>query len=201
VNDFTVAFDMVRPNGLFPYLLGQMVYQAVILPRSYASVRHLEAGRVDEQDERHRTVSAQEKGAQVGYTFEANLNYWGGKPSIDTVVMQISTTRRGLPDRATARPRHPDHVSAQQLDEGSNVLLLGREPPLPEHERDEGSVQRRARTPGSRRAQPAPSHRPVGEVRRDRERQPLWRGYPYTRSRSAAQAWTSTGEGTAQGSR
>ena len=48
----------------------------------------------------------------AGLTFTANPNYWGGKPAIDTVVLQILDDQARV-DRAAERsdrPRDPDQL-------------------------------------------------------------------------------------------
>ena len=90
VNNFTVAFDMVRPNGLFPYLLGQMVYQAVILPRTYRLPSDItKPGDWTSKMNGTGPFRLKENRGPAGLTFEANPTYWGGRPSLDTVVMQL----------------------------------------------------------------------------------------------------------------
>jgi peptide/nickel transport system substrate-binding protein len=193
VDDFTVAFDMVKPNGLFPYLLGQMVYQAVILPKSYRLPSDIsKPGEWTSKMNGTGPFLLKENRGQAGLTFEANPNYWGGKPSIDTVVVQIlddqarvTGMQSGQLDLAT----QITYQGAQQLDEGSNVLALR----AANHRYLNMNV---TKAPFNdvrvRQAFALALNRPqitrglwgkYGEIGND---SPLWPGYPYT-SKSVSQ--------------
>ncbi len=128
VGPYTVAFDLVSPNGLFPYLLGQMVYQAVMLPKTYRLPSDItKPGEWTSKMNGTGPFVLKENRGPAGLTFEANPNYWGGKPSIDTVVMQllddqarVTALQSGQIDLAT----QISYQGAQQLASSANVLPL-----------------------------------------------------------------------------
>ena len=128
VNASTVAFDMVKPNGLFPYLLGQMVYQAIILPKSYRLPSDItKPGEWTSKMNGTGPFKLTENRGPAGLTFEANPAYWGGKPSIDTVVVQllddqarVTALQSGQIDLAT----QITYQGAQQLESAASVLPL-----------------------------------------------------------------------------
>ena len=128
VGTYTVAFDLVSPNGLFPYLLGQMVYQAVVLPKTYRLPSDItKPGEWTSKMNGTGPFILKENRGPAGLTFEANPSYWGGKPSIDTVVVQIlddqarvTALQSGQIDLAT----QISYQGAQQLASGSAVLPL-----------------------------------------------------------------------------
>jgi peptide/nickel transport system substrate-binding protein len=128
VNDFTVAFDLVNPNGLFPYLLGQMVYQAVILPRSYRLPSDIsKPGEWTSKMNGTGPFRLRENRGPAGLTFEANPNYWGGKPSIDTVVVSILDDQArvtGLQSGQIDLATQITFQGAQQLARSATVLPL-----------------------------------------------------------------------------
>ena len=187
VNNFTVAFDMVQPNGLFPYLLGQMVYQAVILPKSYRLPSDItKPGEWTSNMNGTGPFKLKENRGPAGLTFEANPQYWGGKPSIDTVIVQllddqarVTGMQSGQIDLAT----QITYQGAQQLASGSNVLPLraANHRYLNMNVTKEPFNDRRVRE-----AFALALNRPsitqglwgkYGEVGND---SPLWAGYPYT---------------------
>src|SRR5262249_32925528 len=128
VGPSAVAFDLAHPNGLFPYLLGQMVYQAVMLPKTYRLPSDItKPGEWTAKMNGTGPFILKENRGPAGFTFEANPNYWGGKPAIDTVVMQllddqarVTALQSGQIDLAT----QISYQGAQQLASGSNVLPL-----------------------------------------------------------------------------
>jgi peptide/nickel transport system substrate-binding protein len=128
VGTYTVAFDLVSPNGLFPYLLGQMVYQAVMLPKTYRLPSDItKPGEWTSKMNGTGPFILKENRGPAGLTFAANPSYWGGKPSIDTVVLQIlddqarvTALQSGQIDLAT----QISYQGAQQLASGSAVLPL-----------------------------------------------------------------------------
>src|SRR5436309_2852419 len=90
VDDHTVRFDLNAPNGFFPYLTGQMTYQAIILPKSYQLPADLtKPGEwTDKMNGTGPFMLKQNRGA-AGFSFTANPSYWGGKPLIDDVEWSI----------------------------------------------------------------------------------------------------------------
>jgi peptide/nickel transport system substrate-binding protein len=187
VDNFTVAFDLAQPNGLFPYLLGQMVYQAVILPRSYRLPSDIsKPGEWTSKMNGTGPFMLKENRGPAGLTFEANPNYWGGKPSIDTVILEplddqarVTGLQSGQLDLAT----QITYQGAQQLASGSNVL--------PIHSANHRYVNMNVtkapfNDPRVRQAFALALNRPgilhglwgkYGEIGND---SPLWPGYPYT---------------------
>jgi peptide/nickel transport system substrate-binding protein len=90
VDDQTVRFDLVAPNGFFPYLTGQMTYQAVILPASYQLPQDLtKPGDWTAHMNGTGPFKLKENRGAAGLSFVANANYWGGKPAIDGVEWSI----------------------------------------------------------------------------------------------------------------
>jgi peptide/nickel transport system substrate-binding protein len=86
----TVVFDLAAANGLFPYLTAQQTYQAIVLPKSYKIPADLsKPGEWTSKMNGTGPFRLKENRGAAGLTFEANPNYWGGRPSIDTVTWQI----------------------------------------------------------------------------------------------------------------
>jgi peptide/nickel transport system substrate-binding protein len=193
VNDFAVRFNLANPNGLFPYLLGQMVYQAVILPRTY---------RLPEDITRPGEWTARMNGTgpfrlvenrgPAGLTFEANPNYWGGRPALDRVVVSILDDQArvtGLQSGQIDLATQITFQGAQQLARRATVL------PLRAANHRYLNMNVRAEPFNDVRVRQAFAlalNRPAitrglwgrfGEIGND---SPLWPGYPYT-SRSVPQ--------------
>ena len=99
-----------RPNGFFPYLTSQQTYQAIILPKSYQLPSDLtKPGEWTSKMNGTGPFKLKENRGAAGFSFEANPNYWGGKPAIDTVDWQILEDQARV-DRAperSDRPRDP----------------------------------------------------------------------------------------------
>src|SRR3954451_23475609 len=90
VDDQTVRFDLDAPNGFFPYLTGQMTYQAIILPKSYQLPSDLsKPGEYTSKMNGTGPFMLKENRGAAGFTFVSNPSYWGGKPAIDTVAYSI----------------------------------------------------------------------------------------------------------------
>ena len=86
----SVVFDLDAANGFFPYLTGQMTYQAIILPKSYQLPSDLsKPGDWTSKMNGTGPFKLKENRGAAGFTFVANPDYWGGKPAIDTVVVQV----------------------------------------------------------------------------------------------------------------
>ena len=187
VNNFTVAFDLTRPNGLFPYLLGQMVYQAVILPRSYRLPSDItKPGEWTSKMNGTGPFRLKENRGPAGLTFEANPTYWGGRPSIDTVVVQILDDQArvtGLQSGQIDLATQITYQGAQQLASSATVLPLR----AANHRYLNMNVKKAPfNDVRVRQAFALALNRPgitqglwgrYGEVGND---SPLWPGYPYT---------------------
>ena len=187
VNNFTVAFDLVNPNGLFPYLLGQMVYQAVILPRSYRLPSDItKPGDWTSNMNGTGPFKLKENRGAAGLTFEANPQYWGGRPSIGQVVVQILDDQArvtGLQSGQIDLATQITYQGAQQLQSGSTVLPLR----AANHRYLNMNVTKEPfNDVRVRQAFALALNRPsitqglwgrYGEVGND---SPLWPGYPYT---------------------
>ncbi len=183
----TVAFDMVKANGLFPYLLGQMVYQAVILPKTYRLPSDIsKPGEWTANMNGTGPFVLKENRGAAGFTFEANPTYWGGKPSIDTVEVQllddqarVTALQSGQIDLAT----QITYQGAQQLESAASVLPLR----AANHRYLNMNVTKAPfDDPRVREAFALALNRPqieqglwgkYGEVGND---SPFWPGYPYT---------------------
>jgi peptide/nickel transport system substrate-binding protein len=187
VNTNTVAFDMVQPNGLFPYLLGQMVYQAIILPKSYRLPSDItKPGEWTSKMNGTGPFRLKENRGPAGLTFEANPNYWGGKPSIDTVVVQLLDDQArvtGLQSGQIDLATQITYQGAQQLERTATVLPLR----AANHRYLNMNVTKAPfNDPRVRQAFALALGRPAitqglwgkyGEIGND---SPLWPGYPYT---------------------
>jgi peptide/nickel transport system substrate-binding protein len=86
----TVVFDLAASNNFFPYALSQQTYQAIILPKTYKIPADLtKPGEWTSKMNGTGPFKLKENRGAAGLTFEANPDYWGGKPSIDTITWQI----------------------------------------------------------------------------------------------------------------
>ena len=86
VDDSTVKFSLDAPNGIFPYLLGGMTYQAIVLPKTYQMPADLtKPGDWTSKMNGTGPFKLKENRGQAGLSFVANDAYWGGKPAIDAV--------------------------------------------------------------------------------------------------------------------
>jgi peptide/nickel transport system substrate-binding protein len=85
-----VRFDMEGPFGLFPYLTAQMTYQAIILPKSYKMPTDLQKpGEFTTKMNGTGPFRLKENRGAGGISWVANDQYWGGRPAIDAVEMQV----------------------------------------------------------------------------------------------------------------
>jgi peptide/nickel transport system substrate-binding protein len=90
VGSKAVQFDLEAPNGLFPYLTGQMTYQAVILPKSYKMPSDLsKPGEWTQHMNGTGPFKLKANRGAAGLSFVANDQYWGGKPALDALEIQI----------------------------------------------------------------------------------------------------------------
>jgi peptide/nickel transport system substrate-binding protein len=190
VNNFAVAFDLVRPNGLFPYLLGQMVYQAVMLPRSYRLPSDItRPGEWTSNMNGTGPFKLVENRGPAGLTFEANPTYWGGRPAIDRVVVQLLDDQArvtGLQSGQIDLATQITYQGAQQLASSARVLPLR----AANHRYLNMNVKKAPfNDPRVRQAFALALNRPgitqglwgkYGELGND---SPLWPGYPYTSKR------------------
>jgi peptide/nickel transport system substrate-binding protein len=129
VDNRRVRFDLAAANGFFPYLLGQMTYQAIILPASYRLPSDL--SKPGEWTSRMNGTGPfmlrQNRGA-AGISFTANPNYWGGRPAIDAVEYvfledqaRVTALQSGQIDLNV----QTSYQGAQQLDRANmNVIPL-----------------------------------------------------------------------------
>ena len=200
-----VRFDLEAPNGLFPYLTAQMTYQSIILPASYKLPTDLQKpGEFTSKMNGTGPFRLLENRGPGGITWEANPTYWGGRPAIDRVEMQV------LDDQARVTALQSGQIDlAVQVSYECAAAAAGEqegpadshcEPPLPEHERHQGAVQRRPGTPGDRAGVGPPGHRtrPLGPVRGGRQRQPdVGRISVHGEERPTAQAQYRAGAGAA----
>jgi peptide/nickel transport system substrate-binding protein len=129
VDASTVKFDLDAANGFFPYLLGQMTYQAIILPKTYQLPADLsKPGEWTTKMNGTGPFKLKENRGQAGLSFVANDDYWGGRPSIDAVEFQVlednarvAALRGGQVDIAV----QISYDGARQLGSGSQVLPIG----------------------------------------------------------------------------
>jgi peptide/nickel transport system substrate-binding protein len=85
-----VRFELEAPNGLFPYLTGQMTYQSVILPKSYKLPSDItKPGDWTAHMNGTGPFKLKQNRGAGGISFVANNQYWGGRPSIDAIEVQF----------------------------------------------------------------------------------------------------------------
>src|SRR5438067_3513200 len=128
VDDHTVRFDLDSANGFFPYLTGQMTYQAIILPKSYQLPSDLaKPGEFTTKMNGTGPFSLKENRGPAGLTFVANPNYWGGKPAIDTVeysILEDQARVTALQSGQIDLAHQISYQGAQQLQGHANVIPL-----------------------------------------------------------------------------
>jgi len=124
----TVRFDLDSANGFFPYLTGQMTYQALILPKNYQLPSDLtKPGEYTSKMNGTGPFSLKENRGAAGLTFVANPNYWGGKPAIDTVeysILEDQARVTALQSGQIDLAHQISYQGAQQLQGHANVLPL-----------------------------------------------------------------------------
>ena len=129
VDDRRVRFDLAAANGFFPYLLGQMTYQAIILPASYKLPSDLsKPGEWTSRMNGTGPFTLRQNRGAAGISFSANPNYWGGRPSLDAVEYvfledqaRVTALQSGQIDLAV----QVQYQGAQQLDRANmNVIPL-----------------------------------------------------------------------------
>jgi peptide/nickel transport system substrate-binding protein len=127
VNNRTVRFDLDAANGFFPYLLGQMTYQAIILPKSYELPSDLsKPGEWTSKMNGTGPFKLKQNRGAAGISFESNPGYWGGRPSLDSVEYtfledqaRVTALQSGQIDLAV----QVSYQGAQQLDRANlNVI-------------------------------------------------------------------------------
>jgi len=128
VDDHTVRFDLDSANGFFPYLTGQMTYQAIILPKSYQLPSDLsKPGEYTSKMNGTGPFTLKENRGPAGLTFVANPNYWGGKPAIDTVeysILEDQARVTALQSGQIDLAHQISYQGAQQLQGHANVIPL-----------------------------------------------------------------------------
>ena len=123
-----VRFDLAVPFGLFPYLTAQMTYQAIILPKSYKTPTDLsKPGEFTTKMNGTGPFRLKENRGPGGISWEANPNYWGGRPAIDTIEMQILDDQA----RVTALQSGQIDLAVQVSYEGAQQLQRAGKKVLP----------------------------------------------------------------------
>ncbi|MBA2741824.1 MAG: ABC transporter substrate-binding protein [Actinobacteria bacterium] len=123
-----VRFDLEAPNGLFPYLTGQMTYQSIILPRSYKMPTDLsKPGEFTSKMNGTGPFRLKENRGPGGISWEANPTYWGGRPALDEVDMQILDDQA----RVTALQSGQIDLAVQVTYEGARQLQRAGKKVLP----------------------------------------------------------------------
>jgi peptide/nickel transport system substrate-binding protein len=129
VDNRTVRFDLEAANGFFPYLLGQMTYQAIILPKSYQLPSDLsKPGEWTAKMNGTGPFMLKQNRGAAGISFTANPNYWGGRPALDAVEFsfledqpRVTALQSGQIDLAV----QVQYQGAQQLERANlNVIPL-----------------------------------------------------------------------------
>ncbi|MFL5927657.1 MAG: ABC transporter substrate-binding protein [Gaiellaceae bacterium] len=128
VDDHTVRFDLNASNGFFPYLTGQMTYQAIILPKSYQLPSDLsKPGEFTSKMNGTGPFMLKENRGAAGFTFVANPSYWGGKPAIETVdysILEDQARVTALQSGQIDLAHQISYQGAQQLAGHANVIPL-----------------------------------------------------------------------------
>jgi peptide/nickel transport system substrate-binding protein len=127
VNAKQVRFDLDAPNGFFPYLTGQMTYQAVILPKTYQMPSDLsKPGEWTSKMNGTGPHMLKQNRGSAGLSFVANPNYWGGKSAIDAIEYQILEDQARVTALQSGQIDLAHQISyqgAQQIASGSNVVI------------------------------------------------------------------------------
>ncbi len=123
-----VRFDLEAPNGLFPYLTAQMTYQSIILPASYKMPTDLQKpGEFTSEMNGTGPFRLVENRGPGGITWEANPTYWGGRPALDRVEMQVLDDQA----RVTALQSGQIDLAVQVTNEGAQQLQRANKKILP----------------------------------------------------------------------
>jgi peptide/nickel transport system substrate-binding protein len=186
VDASTVKFSLDAANGFFPYLLGQMTYQCIVLPKSYQLPSDLtKPGDWTTKMNGTGPFRLKENRGQAGYSFVANDTYWGGKPSIDAVEFtvlddnaRVAALRGGQIDIAV----QIDYAGARQL-QSAQVLPIG----TSNHRYLNMNVKKAPfKDPRVREAIALALGRPAiasglwGKYAQVGNDSPMWSGYPFT---------------------
>jgi peptide/nickel transport system substrate-binding protein len=128
VDDHTVRFDLDSANGFFPYLTGQMTYQAIILPKSYQLPSDIaKPGEYTTKMNGTGPFRLKENRGPAGLTFVANPTYWGGKQAIDTVeysILEDQARVTALQSGQIDLAHQVSYQGAQQLQGHATVIPL-----------------------------------------------------------------------------
>ena len=183
-----VRFDLEAPNGLFPYLTGQMTYQAIILPRSYRIPEDLtKPGEWTTKMNGTGPFRLTRNRGPAGLSFVANPNYWGGRPALDALEVQILEDQA----RVTALQSGQIDLAVQISFEGAQQLQRAGKKVLPIRTANHRYLNMNVtKEPFNdvrvRQAIALALNRPditrglwgqFAEVGND---SPMWQGYPYT---------------------
>ncbi len=184
---YAVGFRLKSPIGVFPYLVSQTTYQAIIQPAAIAAQAR-DMGQ--ERDDRHGGVQAQELVEKRSAELVRHPAYWGGRPPLDGVKITYFTRLRTARARAAGgadRPRDAALAAGgaalqEQLE--VHVLLACR--PRRTGRSACGPTRARSRTRGSAGQLRSSINRPqqlakvmlgAGEVGNDN---PFWKGFAST---------------------
>jgi peptide/nickel transport system substrate-binding protein len=194
VNSKQVRFDLDVANGFFPYLTGQMTYQAVILPKSYQMPADLtKPGEwTSKMNGTGPHMLKQNRGA-AGLSFVVNPSYWGGKSAIDAIEYQILEDQARVTALQSGQIDLAHQISyqgAQQISSGSNVVIPQK---TANHRYLNMNVKKKPFSdPRVRQAIALALNRPDiaqglwGKYAQIGNDSPMWAGYPFT-DRSVAQ--------------
>jgi peptide/nickel transport system substrate-binding protein len=189
-----VRFDLEAPNGLFPYLTGQMTYQAIILPKSYKMPSDLsKPGEWTQKMNGTGPFKLKQNRGAAGFSFTANDQYWGGKPAIDNLEIQILEDQA----RVTALQSGQIDLAVQISYQGAQQLQRAGQKVLPSRSANHRLLNMNVNVEPVtdvrvRQAIALALNRPditqglwgkYAELGND---SPMWAGYPYT-SRSVPQ--------------
>jgi peptide/nickel transport system substrate-binding protein len=85
IDDFTVEFTLLSPDGQFPQQVGAYNPQSVITPKDFVLGTTL-----DKRPTGTGAFKLTKYDAATGATFEANQDWWGGKPYLDKLEYSFS---------------------------------------------------------------------------------------------------------------
>ena len=186
-----VRFDLEAPNGLFPYLTGQMTYQSIILPKGYKIPADLtKPGEWTTKMNGTGPFTLKQNRGPGGLSFVANPRYWGGRPPLDALEVQILEDQA----RVTALQSGQIDLAVQISYEGARQLQSAGQKVLPIGTANHRYLNMNVKVEPFndvrvRQAIALALNRPDiarglwGQYAQQGNDSPMWQGYPYTDKR------------------
>ena len=203
IDDFTVEITLLSPDGQFPQQVGAYNPQSVITPKDFVLGTTL-----DKRPTGTGAFKLTKYDAATGATFEANPDWWGGKPFLDKLEYSFSddlaTQVSGLQGGAADAITQFSVVGGDALLNDSNITVETIRGAAHRRDLDElprGRLHRQEGAPGCRARYRPPGldrHHPQGQGRHrqrppDRPDLPVLRLHP-----AAARARRGQGQAAAQ---